>query len=290
MITGFTARNLMHKLLLPEEDSFSFSDEGTAKLVRLAVADGVTLNFEDGISVDKSFRSLIKILSGKYPKPSRAKMASNDFCQSSTNAPSILSSGEISQQDITDAFRFANESITEFNANLKLDYLPDDLAGCTASLAVVKAKDVFYGFICDSGLVVFNSNGDIHFKTKSEMVYGEEHIRNFDWRNPKFREYWRGKYRNNPENRSDKTGELASFGVLNGQPQALAYVRTGEFELKDKQILMLYTDGLTKLMGEGIFRDKIREGTEKRDFSCLERYCRKKVSSEGTAVIYVPER
>lgn len=76
------------------------------------------------------------------------------------------------------------------------------------------------------------------------------------------------------------------MGILNGMPQALKYVRTGNQEIKPGEYLLVYTDGLEEV----IFRNhkdiqgRVVDFLRKKDFKNLEKFCRRKVYSEGTLV------
>jgi len=274
MITGFIVENLLHRILKPVEDSYRFSEN---RVISLAVADGVTRDFIDGKSATRSFGSLLKFLLGHYPNPSPAKEASDIFTSTFTEP---ASKGDI--EEVKRRFELANLGIMDYNKTNfpNPNYLDRDLAGCVAAGALISDRDVFYGFICDCGVAFFDEKGNMVEKTEPEMFSGEYLIPNFNWSNPRHRVLWRSSYRNNPSNPN-------SFGALTGEPEALTYIRTGYRELKDKELIMLYTDGLENMLQEGKFRDNLREGASRKDFSQLERFCRKSVSSEGAAIVYI---
>jgi len=275
MITGFIVENLLHRILKPVEDSYRFSQK---RAISLAVADGVTRDFIGGKPATRSFGSLLKFLLGYYPNPSPAKEASDIFTLTFTQTNF---SSRDSIEEVKMRFELANSNIRDYNKTNfpNPNYLDRDLAGCTAAGALISNRDVFYGFICDCGIAFFDEKGNLVEKTKPEMFSGKSLIPSFNWSNPNHRILWRSDYRNNPSNPN-------SFGVLTGEPKALTYLRTNYHELKDKELIILYTDGLENILQEGKFRDNLREGASRKDFSQLRRFCRKRVSSEGTAIIY----
>ncbi len=278
MITGFTAENLKRRILKPIEDSYD--SRQTRQLIALSVADGITRDFKDGSVVDRNFKSLVKFLFGYYPNPSPAREVADLFTKD-------FAWGE---GDVRERFRICNEGIWSYNQQnfSNTNFLENDLAGCVASGALVQGRDVSYGFICDSGLAVFDSKGNLQFRTENEGPNSkgsiDEDIQKRyreDFVHPEGRARIRREYRNNPS-------KPLAYGALTGQEEAMYYIGVGYRELKDGELVMLFTDGLENFLNLGEFIDLLRQGAEKRDFSALRKFCRKRVETEGTAVIYVP--
>ena len=288
MITGFIAENLMHKLFMPREDSYSFNESNG--LVSIAVADGITRDPEEllpdvtTLKGKARFALLYRLRQETTLGKSHATETADMFTSEFTYSPE-----KASKRAVKEKFEQANQKIKEYNAkNFPApDYVLNDLAGCTASGALIQGRECFYGFICDSGFAVFNDKGDLILKERDKMIDAGENIPGFSWLDSERRAYFRKHFRNAPKN--SVNGNLVSYGALTGESEAMRYVKTGHHDLKERELVMVYTDGLEELMELGEFRDELRQGLAKRNFSRLKRFCKRKVKSEGTAAIYVPE-
>lgn len=256
MLQGFTIESKKHKsLALPVEDSFAFDRK---KLI-LAVADGVTRDIKE--------------------KPSPARVVADLFTGTFTFKASP------SERAIRDAFLKANDAIHAWNKiNIpNPDYAPNDFAGCVASGAVVNGNEVYYGFICDCGIALFNKNGKLIFRTENQgpdkhdkFIWQDNRLKGIDWKNPEARRIIRKFYRNNPS-------EVHSFGVLTGEPKAMDYVHVGKRKLNNGDLLLAYTDGLELTIFSKEFSEKVKKG----DLEGMKKLCQANVRSEGTLVYYL---
>lgn len=255
MINGFTVESEEHKKLgRPVEDSFAFDKKRHV----LAVADGVTRD--------------------KKEKPSPAREVADIFTEI------FMARAGPSERAIKGAFQEANSAIHRRNKiNIPApDYAPNDFAGCVSAGAVVKGNAVYWGFICDCGVAIFDKNGKLRFRTENDgpdkhdkYIWQDKRLRGLDWKNLKARRIIRKFYRNNPS-------EVHSFGVLTGEPRAMDYFQVGKTELNRGDLLLTYTDGLEHI----IFSKRFSEKVKARDFNGIKELCEKEVKSEGTLVYY----
>ncbi len=256
------------------EDSFKYSEKGNR--VYLAVADGVSRdpfnNYPD-LNTEAGKKSMIK----HYPKPSLAKMSADIAVKSA------------------DLYK-ANTKIANLNKAKVPDpnWLKEDLAGCTASLAKIEGDNLYYQFIACCGIGVVNKEGKIKFQTPDEywttdkdrwnLVKKAGFIKGFIaninenhrwWLYPEGRFLMRRFFRNKPK-------QKYSFGVLTGEKEAEEYIRQGRLKLEDDDVVLVYSDGLKKPLSS-------KEGLKligERNFSKLEEFCRQHVDSEGTVVYW----
>ena len=276
MKTQFTVQNWKVNLAqIPEEDSFLSSCN------TLTVADGVTRDPSESLPDIGSLFGKVEFALN-YPRPSPAKHVADIFC--STSLDFLSKSHSVNLDSISEAFKQANQAIAKYNLeNLpNPDYLTNDFAGCVSALANITQDVVNWGYICDSGLAIFDKSGDLIFKTEDQgptkqdkYIWQDTGLKDNSWENPLARKIIREKYRNNPS-------ELHSFGVLTGEPSALNYVQTGQEYFKPGDQVIVYTDGLEKVIESGKFADELRKGPKAK----LRKICQRNVATEGTLIHY----
>jgi hypothetical protein len=130
------------------EDSLKYSEKG--KTIYLAVADGVSrdpFNNYPNLNAEEGKKSMAKY----YPKPSLAKMS----------ADIAVKSGD---------FYKANKKIANLNKSKVPDpnWLKEDLAGCTSSLAKIEGDKLTYQFIACCGVGVIGKNGKVKLQAPDE--------------------------------------------------------------------------------------------------------------------------
>lgn len=227
----------------PGEDSFMVKDNV------FAVADGITrdplkpLDFS-GISIEE--------LSKNYPNPSPAKMAADTFCQSVTE---YLGGHDL----INEAFVFANDKIFELNKtyNPKPDYLVNDFYACVASAGIIKENQLHWGCVGDSGVAVFDANGNIKFQSpdglKNFFAYIHQHSGDFN--KPERRKFIRSQFRNNRE--MIKDGKVVGYGALTGEAEAEFFFQFGKVDLEPNDLIVFYSDGFADTLKEPSFNDAL---------------------------------
>jgi hypothetical protein len=274
---GFTVQNWKAKLIgFPSEDSYAYDE----KRKIACVADGVTRDFLDGNAVTYDLKGLTKFLLGKYPEYAKdvADICTKIYLE-------------------TKSFEFANKSIGFYNQENDLfptNYLDKDLAGCTVAGVFEDNKKIYWTYIADAGVAIFNKKGDLEFKTKDEGPHSKEknpHLEeilknNGGWLSQKGRKIIRSQYRNNPS-------EPYSYGVLTGEKEALYYLRKGEEKINPGDYVLVFTDGVREIIfrenAEDEINEKFVEILTKGDFKKLEKFCKKKIQTEGSLVVYKVE-
>ena len=288
MMNGFIAENWKLNLLgHPIEDSYTISSDIEA----IAVADGVTRDPTPYLPDKSTLAGKLKFVLS-YEKPSRAKRAADDFTEVS---PELLREYKIKDHNaIRQVFELANNTIAKRSQidTPNPDYLTNDFPGCVAALTSYFDGAIHWGFICDCGLSVIDEKGNIKFRTLDEgpskideqiwPKIREKLGRNINWRMPAARREIRSIYRNNPQ-------EINSYGVLTGEEAAMHYVRTGFYEAKPSDTLLVYSDGISELMfnKDGDIKSEFASKIKVKDFKGLEKMCKKQVHSEGTLVCHI---
>ena len=139
---------------------------------------------------------------------------------------------------------------------------------------------VHWGYIADCGVAIFDEKGNMRFKTEDDgpskhdaLMWKDPRLQSLKWENPIARMIIRRDYRNN-------SGKQCAYGVLTGEDSSLYFVRTGVQELRPRESLIVYTDGLEHLLGMGEFSDLLR----KRDLKGISKLTSKTVKYEGTMI------
>ncbi len=314
-IGGFYVKNWVN--FRPREDSHGYELKHNGSAV-LAVADGITRDplkmlFLPDISKVKRmmtspsgkkikeilshYSSGLKELPGtinfylNYPNPSPAKRSSeimvNHFIDYLSTSNVLFN--ELNQEIVMEGYKEANMGIRFYNESLGIrpdtvDYLEKDYAGCVAAGAIVDEKREYlaYGFIADCRIRVFNEKGDLVLETPNEGPNSKGSIdddikKKFgaNFSAPLGRRIIRESYRN-------KIKERLSYGALTGEDNALSYVKTGCHILNENDRIILHTDGLEEAVVSGEFIDALRNS----DVSRMQKFCKKRVHSEGSLVYY----
>ncbi|MDO8460431.1 MAG: hypothetical protein Q7S74_04940 [Nanoarchaeota archaeon] len=234
---AFTKHNPKYSYLNhPEEDSFRYLF-GKDKMV-VVVADGVA---RDPIGVsefpDNSDKEAMSKLMESYPRPSPAKKASDTFCNTFIKYDKKLV--------ILDIFKECNNQIKKLNKGLVVDYLENDFAACVASGGIVESNILYYGFIGDCGVCVYDEKFQILFRTSDEVqgrkIHEEGRKLGKNRRQAEWRARVRSHYRNNKSN-------SLSYGALTGESSALHFIKTGKINVKKGNTVIFYSDGMAPLI------------------------------------------
>lgn len=225
---------------LPQEDYLRAS----ARYPIYAVADGVTL--------------LEWIIEGRpYPRPSPAGEVSRIFCEAAAHAAEAAYDAIASPEDIRRIFAAGNEAVAHYQAaegrtKETVDYWHTDFFAATAAIAVIKDGVVYWGSICDSYVIRLDSTGRVLSKTPIcdslaeaaptpyEGIAGDLAARTkYRWRHLR--------------NRLDAAGKRVGYGVITGEPEALAYVSVGAWPLAEGDRVAVLTDGFEEYLEESDF-------------------------------------
>ena len=226
---------------------FPIEDQFYASETEAIVADGIT---RDPIGIaDLSTCSFEEFLE-KYPRPSGAELAAKVICDtfSKTN-------GSLIKRLIK-----CNEGVRKLNHKyiLKCDYLENYYYGAVASCIGIKNNILNYAYICDCGIIVYDKLGNIKFQTNDDKeLYSDPYINKIgiSWNLPESRVIVRRDYRNNLSNIQDNN--CVSYGAITGEESAIEFIKTGQFELSDGDIIVVYSDGFTKFLHDKHFISKI---------------------------------
>lgn len=268
-IHGFTIQNWKKRLAgFPREDSYDFDVRKNIA----CVADQVTRDFIDGNVATPNLKGLASALTGKYPHYHSADIFTEIYMK-------------------TRSFGKANDAIWSYNKEKGLvptDYLAKDLAGCTAAGVFEEDDFLHWQFICDAGIAIVNKKGELKFKTPDEGPHSKEKNPYLErilkqhggFANSEGRVILRSKYRNVPN-------EKSAYGVLTGEKESMSYVKTGKEKIDLGDYILLYTDGIGEIIFDenGLIPD-FSVSLKRNNILQMETFCKKRVFSEGTLVIY----
>ncbi len=207
------------------------------------VADGIT---RDPLSPKNLTKLSVEESLKNYPNPSGARFAADIFCESFVK---LLNKKTPSVKAIKNAFIFGNEEIAQLNKKSikKIDYLVNDFFGCVASGGVVHNNRLFWGAICDCGIIVYDKYGKIKFQTPDWIKHFAEYERqnlqkkDFNFAIPKYRKMIRSEYRNKPK--KIFKNKCVSYGALTGEKEAEKFMHFGEVKINKNDLVVFYTDG-----------------------------------------------
>ncbi len=258
----------------PKEDQYYANDTDAI------VADGIT---RDPIGISDFSKYTRKEFLEKYPRPSGAKLASEEACNTFSKTTGSL----------LDKIIKCNDSIRKLNERYitECDYLENDYYGTVAACISIKDNVLNYAYICDCGVIVYDKKGNIKFKTKDDKeLYSDPYINKISipWNLPETRKIVRSKYRNNLNNIID--GKCVSYGALTGEESAISFIRNGQTKLEDGDIIIVYSDGFSNFLTEKEFINKIinfnkytfEKYIENKSHEDYEKY-----GKEKTLVIYI---
>ena len=225
----------------PVEDQYFASDR------EAIVADGIT---RDPIRISDFSKYSNKEFLEKYPRPSGAELAAKEVCKSFSESNGTLVNRLIE----------ANKSVKKLNdENIdECDYLENDYYGTVASCISIEDNILNYAYICDCGVIVYDKNGKIKFKTEDDKeLYSDPYIDKIGipWNLPEARVIVRRDYRNNINNIVDD--KCVSYGALTGEDSAINFIRSGQLEIEDGDIIIVYSDGFTNFLSDKEFINNI---------------------------------
>ena len=210
---------------IPLEDKFFFSKNFAI------VADGIT---RDSYGCSNLKESSKEEVFKNYPNPSPASKAAEVVCKTFEMQDDI--------QDLKQVMCLANLEVAKINANLECDYLENDYAACVAACAHIINNTLFYSYICDCGIIVWDRNGNIKFKTSDDKLlvdpYIEKALESAPWHLPEGRVVVRKDFRNNPVN-------IHSYGALTGEKTAESFIKKGIFRLNEGDTVAVFSDGFS---------------------------------------------
>ena len=221
----------------PVEDQY-YADETTA-----IVADGIT---RDPIGITDFSSASSKQFVEKYPRPSGAYLAAKEICDTFSKEDGTLKEKLIK----------CNHSVKKLNEKYinKCDFLENDYYGAVASCIRIHDDLLDYAYICDCGVIVYDSLGNIKFQTTDDKkLYSDFYIGMIktDWSLPETRVIVRRDFRNNLNNIQD--GKCVSYGALTGEDSASYFIKSGQIKLEKNDIVVVYSDGFSEFLHEQEF-------------------------------------
>ena len=227
--------------------NFPIEDQYYASSTEAIVADGIT---RDPIGVDDLSKYPIKEMLMRYPRPSGAELAAKEACDSFSKTTGTL----------YDRLVLANDAIKSLNDKYikECNYLDNDYYGTVAACIRIDGNNLEYAYICDCGVIIYDSEGNIKFKTEDDKeICSDPYINmiGIPWHLSEARVKVRSEYRNNPNNIVD--GKCVSYGALTGEETAVNFIKAGSVELQDGDTVILYTDGFSYYLTDKEFINSI---------------------------------
>ena len=254
--------------------NFPIEDQYYANDKEGIVADGIT---RDPIGISDFSKYTKEDLLKYYPRPSGAELAAKKVCESFSKSRGLL----------VDRLIEANRKVRILNEKniSKCDYLENDYYGAVASCVSIEDNILNYAYICDCGVIIYDKNGNIKFKTENDKeLYSDSYINKIgiSWNLPEARIIVRSKYRNNLKNIID--GKCVSYGALTGEEDASHFIRSGCFYLDKGDIVLVYSDGLSNYLNDGEFinqllyfkKEKFEDFIEKKSKEDYEKFGKEK--------------
>ena len=213
----------------PNEDSLLFSQ----KYPIFLVSDGVTQSH---------------FSNGKYAFPLGAKKAARIFCLESLKILEKRFENLNSKKEIKDAFNdsfnYSNQKIKELNIEYGIDkkfnYTDYDWFDTVSVSGIIKDNTLYYNFIGDCGLAIFDKNNKKKFQTKDMVSPAVKRMKRLypNWKtftSDKRSLIMHRDYRNNPN--------LKGYGSLSGEDNASLYYSFGSKRLEKGDLIVFYSDG-----------------------------------------------
>lgn len=227
--------------------NFPIEDQYYANDNEAIVADGIT---RDPIGISDFSKCTKHEFLEKYPRPSGAELAAKEVCSTFSNATGSL----------VDRLIEANRSVKRLNEKCinECDYLENDYYGTVASCVSIEDNILNYAYICDCGVIVYDKNGNIRFKTDDDKeLYSDQYINKLGipWNLPEARKIVRSEYRNNLNNIID--GKCVSYGALTGEENAVSFIKSGQLKLEDGDTIIVYSDGFSYYLNEFEFINNV---------------------------------
>lgn len=243
---------------------------------RFCVADGITRDLTNGdeFKLPKNPNDVLKFLLN-YPQLSELRAVANT-CTTIFTSSSKTELKEILEQ-INKSIQFYNDTFLRGDG----EFLGRNNFGVTAAGGIIDNNRLTVFNIGDSNIILLDKFCDTIAKTKDDVKENKEkrekyiieqhypEIDNIDilWHNNEFRSWYRKTFVN--------TSSIGSFGVLNGEDEALDHINYYDFNLDRVRFILAYTDGF----------DEIIENKNK-TYQLLYKNNKPKLSKEATMVGY----
>ncbi len=235
--------NTFENIKTSNSEDYPVEDQYEASGNEAIVADGIT---RDPIGISDLSDYYNEEFLEKYPRPSGSELAARMVCDtfSKTNG------------SLKDKLIKCNDIVRELNNKyiLKCDYLENDYYGVVASCISFENNVLNYAYIGDCGIIVYDRLGNVKFQTEDDKkLYSDPYIRKIGipWNVPEGRVIVRRDYRNNLKNIQD--GKCVSYGAITGEKSAIEFIKSGQLQLADGDIIVVYSDGFEDFLHDEDF-------------------------------------
>jgi serine/threonine protein phosphatase PrpC len=198
--------------------------------------------------------------SGEYAFPAGAQMAAKIFCYTTLE----FLEKNYPQNLVEEAFNLANQKIRQLNINegidKRLNYLEYDWFDCVGISGFIVGNILYYGYVGDCGLAIFDDKNQLKFQTKDMVKPALGRARKIykDWENfskEKRSLIMRKEFRN----RMDGKG----YGAFTGEEGVKKYYRIDKKILKPKDLIVFYSDGFLNYLKFPKFIEILRKKDKK---------------------------
>jgi len=215
----------------PNEDFYLISKT----LPIFIIADGVT---------QSHFR--VGKFKGEYAFPAAAKAAAQIFCYTTLEflERNLLKQNRNFRSLIKGAFNLVNQRIKELNIaegiDKKLNYFEYDWFDTVGITGFIIGKTLYYGYVGDCGLAIFDEKDNLKFQTKDQVSTAKEFMKKIHKDLGNFSFYKKTLImRRDIRNRLDGKG----FGSFTGEEGVKKYYQIGKQNLKKGDLVVFYSDG-----------------------------------------------
>jgi len=199
------------------------------------IADGVTQShFQSGK------------YKGEYAFPVAARAAAQIFCYTTIEflENKINFQNQKFENLIKKTFDLANKKIKELNIaegiDKRLNYLEYDWFDTVSVVGFIAKNKLFYGFVGDCGLAIFDKNNKLKFQTKDTVTAAKERAKKThkNWKELSFARrilIMRRDFRNRPDGKG--------YGSFTGEEGVKKYYKIGYKNLESGDLVVFYSDG-----------------------------------------------
>jgi len=249
----------------PNEDFYLVSK----KFPLFAIADGVT---------QACFPT------GEYAFPLGARAAAEIFCYTVMRYLEKKLKEKINYKGLIEiAFNLANKRIEELNENEgiteRLDYLFYDYFDTVGVVGFIAKNKLYYGYVGDCGLAIFNKNNKIIFKTNDDVAKAVNLAKKIYKKWGSFSLEQKSLILHSQfRNRKDGRG----YGSFTGEKVVKRYYRIGRKSLNEGDLILFYSDGFLNYLSFPKFLKLIKKMDRKNFEKFTNRKAKENYEKYGT--------
>ncbi len=205
----------------------------------------------DGVTHDKD-------ANGIYPIPSDSAKVAQIICE---EVLKYLSEKQPNLENIKQAYIEANKIVQQYNQSRPLFKDRENngytIGAAASSVVCITGNKLLYGVLDDCFISVFSADYQDHPMLRSYVEQSAKILdSNYDWSKPETRKLWRKEIRNNVYLHD---GKEYGYGIIDGREGFIKYLQLGEVDLKQNDLVCVYTDGFIQLLQNMEFVRGIRE-------------------------------